>query len=476
MAQKTPVTAALLDQFGPTVVLTEAEAKAAYTLDWRGKYPSDALAVVRPDSTAMVADVVRLCARHDVAITPQGGNTGLVGGSVPTQPRREIVLSLERMSAVEDVDAVGNTMLVQTGCILAHAQQAAEAEDRLFPLSLGAEGTCRIGGNLSTNAGGINVLKYGNMRDLVLGLEVVLADGQVWNGLNRLRKDNTGYDLKHLFIGAEGSLGIVTRAVLKLFPRPRDRVTLWLACADPAQCLAILNAFRGRLGEAVMAGEIMPRIAVEQALSLIEGLRPPMPDTPPWSLLLEVGVFDEHGQISETIDAIVQDCTAAGLVQDGVIAQTSEQARALWQIREGVPEAETRAGPSIKHDVSVPVAMIPALIEEGTALLERLYPGSRPVPFGHLGDGNLHFNLCAPAKAVGDPEREAHFLAAWGEINAAFHDLVGSMGGSISAEHGIGQLKKDELARTADPVGLALMRQLKATLDPENRFNPGKLI
>ena len=235
MAQKTPVTAALLDQFGPTVVLTEAEAKAAYTLDWRGKYPSDALAVVRPDSTAMVADVVRLCARHDVAITPQGGNTGLVGGSVPTQPRREIVLSLERMSAVEDVDAVGNTMLVQTGCILAHAQQAAEAEDRLFPLSLGAEGTCRIGGNLSTNAGGINVLKYGNMRDLVLGLEVVLADGQVWNGLNRLRKENTGYDLKHLFIGAEGSLGIVTRAVLKLFPRPRDRVTL-LARADPAQC------------------------------------------------------------------------------------------------------------------------------------------------------------------------------------------------------------------------------------------------
>ena len=476
MAQTPTVTAALLDQFGPTAVLTDAEAKAAYTLDWRGKYPSDALAVVRPDSTAMVADVVRLCAKHDVAITPQGGNTGLVGGSVPTQPRREIVLSLERMNAVEDVDAVGNTMLVQTGCILAHAQQAAEAEDRLFPLSLGAEGTCRIGGNLSTNAGGINVLKYGNMRDLVLGLEVVLADGRVWNGLNRLRKDNTGYDLKHLFIGAEGSLGIITRAVLKLFPRPRDRVTLWLACADPAQCLATLNAFRGRLGEAVMAGEIMPRIAVEQALGLIEGLRPPMPVTPPWSLLLEVGVFDERGQISETIDAILQDCMAAGLVQDGVIAQTSEQARALWQIREGVPEAETRAGPSIKHDVSVPVAMIPALIEEGTALLERLYPGSRPVPFGHLGDGNLHFNLCAPAEAMGDPEREAHFLAAWGEINAAFHDLVGSMGGSISAEHGIGQLKKDELVRTADPVGLALMRQLKATLDPENRFNPGKLL
>ncbi|MEC8275963.1 MAG: FAD-binding oxidoreductase, partial [Pseudomonadota bacterium] len=216
MAQTPTVTAALLDQFGPTVVLTDTDAKAGYTLDWRGKYPSDALAVVRPDSTAMVAEVVRLCARHDVAMTPQGGNTGLVGGSVPTQPRREIVLSLERMNAVEDVDAVGNTMLVQTGCILAHAQQAAEAEDRLFPLSLGAEGTCRIGGNLSTNAGGINVLKYGNMRDLVLGLEVVLADGQVWNGLNRLRKDNTGYDLKHLFIGAEGSLGIITRAVLKL--------------------------------------------------------------------------------------------------------------------------------------------------------------------------------------------------------------------------------------------------------------------
>ncbi len=466
----------LVQRLGPAAVLTDPDAKAAYTLDWRKKYPSDALAVVRPDSTDLVAEAVKVCARHGVSITPQSGNTGLVGGSVPTQPSREIVLSLDRMGAVEDVDPVGNTMLVQTGCILAHAQQAAEAEDRLFPLSLGAEGTCRIGGNLSTNAGGINVLKYGNMRDLVLGLEVVLADGRIWNGLNRLRKDNTGYDLKNLFIGAEGSLGIITRAVLKLFPRPRDRVTLWLACASPAACLAALNAFRGQLGEAVMAGEIMPRIAVEQALSLISGLRPPLPMTPPWSLLLEVGVFDERGQINETVDALLNDALQAGIVQDGVIAQTSDQARALWQIREGVPEAETRAGPSIKHDISVPVAQIPALIEQGSALLESLYPGSRPVPFGHLGDGNLHFNLCPPVASIGDPEREAHFLAAWSNINAAFHDLVGSMGGSISAEHGIGQLKRAELARTADPVGLSLMRQLKATLDPDNRFNPGKLL
>jgi len=348
------------------------------------------------------------------------------------------------------------------------AEQAHQAGEVDAVKALLAESRQVLGGRVTLGTGGCQ------RTDVVFKADNGVHTTE--NGLNRLRKDNTGYDLKHLFIGAEGSLGIITRAVLKLFPRSRDRVTLWLACADPAQCLETLNAFRGRLGEAVMAGEIMPRIAVEQALSLIDGLRAPMPVTPPWSLLLEVGVFDERGQISETIDSILQDCMAAGLVQDGVIAQTSEQACALWQIREGVPEAETRAGPSIKHDVSVPVAMIPTLIEEGTALLERLYPGSRPVPFGHLGDGNLHFNLCAPAEAMGDPAREAHFLAAWGEINAAFHDLVRSMGGSISAEHGIGQLKKDELVRTADPVGLALMRQLKATLDPESRFNPGKLL
>ena len=451
MAQTPPATAALLDQFGPKAVLTDADAKAAYTLDWRGKYPSDALAVVRPDSTAMVADVVRLCAKHDVAITPQGGNTGLVGGSVPTQPRREIVLSLDRMNAVEDVDAVGNTMLVQTGCILAHAQQAAEAEDRLFPLSLGAEGTCRIGGNLSTNAGGINVLKYGNMRDLVLGLEVVLADGRVWNGLNRLRKDNTGYDLKHLFIGAEGSLGIITRAVLKLFPRPRDRVTLWLACADPAQCLATLNAFRGRLGEAVMAGEIMPRIAVEQALSLIEGLRAAYAGHAALVTAARsrgvrrarsdqrdhrrhlAGLHDRRAGTGRR-DRADRRASARAVADPRGRAGGGNPRRAVDQARRLRPRCYDPDADRGRHGAAR--TSLPGQSARARRPPWRWQPALQPV---------------CPAEAMGDPAREAHFLAAWGEINAAFHDLVGSMGGSISAEHGIGQLKKDELVRDGGP-------------------------
>ncbi len=461
---------------GLSGLITDAERLAPYTREWRGKYLSGALAAVRPASTEEVSAVVRLCGEHGVAITPQGGNTGLVGGSVPVDPKREIVLSLDRMAQVEDVDAAGNTMLVQAGCILADAQAAAETVDRLFPLSLGAEGTCRIGGNLSTNAGGINVIRYGNMRDLVLGLEVVLADGRVWNGLNRLRKDNTGYDLKHLFMGAEGTLGIITRAVLKLFPRPKERVTAWLACETPSQCLEALNRLRARLGDAVLAGEIIPAIAVDQCLAQIPDTRPPLTPSPPWSLLVEVGVFDEADAVRATVDQVLEGALEDGVLYDGTVAQSLDQAAAFWKIREGLPEAEVKTGPSIKHDVSVPVNAVPELIERGSALLVELYPGARPVPFGHLGDGNLHFNLCAPSEAIGDTAAEAAFLAAWDRINQRFHDLVAELGGSISAEHGIGRLKKDELARTADPVGLDLMRTLKDALDPDGLLNPGKIL
>jgi D-lactate dehydrogenase (cytochrome) len=355
------------------------------------------------------------------------------------------------------------------------AQQAAAKVDRIFPLSLGAEGSCRIGGNLSTNAGGINVIRYGNMRDLVLGLEVVLADGRIWNGMNRLRKDNTGYDLKHLFIGAEGTLGIITRAVLKTFPRPKDRLTSWLACSKPADCLVVLNMLRDRLGDAIVAAEIIPAIALDQTLEQISGTKPPMTPSPAWSLLVEVGVFDEAGAVRDTLDAVLQEAVMDEVIYDGVIAQNLEQTGQFWRIREAIPEAETKAGPSIKHDVSVPVHRVAELIERGSRLLEELYPGARPVPFGHLGDGNLHFNLCAPLSALGDKAAEAEFLSAWGAINQAFHDLVQEMGGSISAEHGIGQLKKDELARTADAVGLDLMQAIKTALDPNNLLNPGKI-
>lgn len=460
---------------GDTGVVTEELALERYTREWRGKYLSGAIAAVRPSNTQQVSEVVKLCAANGISITPQGGNTGLVGGSIPIEPAREIVLSLDRMNAVEDVDPDGNTMLVQAGCILAEAQAAAEQCDRLFPLSLGAEGSCRIGGNLSTNAGGINVIRYGNTRDLVLGLEVVLADGRIWNGMNRLRKDNTGYDLKQLFVGSEGTLGIITRAVLKIFPRPKDRLTAWLACESPKACLEALNMMRERLGDAIIAGEIIPAIALEQTLQHIEDTSAPINPIPPWSLLIEVGVFDEAGAIRDTLDYVLQEAVGREVLYDGTIAQNMTQAAQFWRIREAIPEAEAKSGPSIKHDVSVPVHRVAELIERGSALLEELYPGSRPVPFGHLGDGNLHFNLCAPTEAVGDPAAEADFLNAWSRINMAFHDLVREMNGSISAEHGIGQLKKDELARTADKVGISLMQTIKAALDPQNIFNRGKI-
>lgn len=460
---------------GQAGLVSDADSQSRYTRDWRGKYKSGALAVVRPASTNEVSQVVKACAQHGIAITPQGGNTGLVGGSVPAEPSREIVISLDRMNAIEDMDPDGNTMVVQAGCILADAQTAAERANRLFPLSLGAEGTCMIGGNLSTNAGGINVIRYGNMRDLVLGLEVVLADGRVWNGMNRLRKDNTGYDLKHLFIGAEGTLGIITRAVLKTFPRPSDRVTAWLACDSPERCLDALNMLRERLGDAILASEIIPAIALDQTLQQIPGTKPPLSPSPPWSLLIEVGVFDEARAVRDTVDGVLQDAVIEGVIYDGVVAQNIAQAAAFWKLREGIPEAEVKSGPSIKHDVSVPVHRVAELIERGTALLHRLSPGARPVPFGHLGDGNLHFNLSAPAEAVGDPQAEAAFLADWDDINRAFHDLVQEMGGSISAEHGIGRLKKSELARTADGVGLDVMRSVKTALDPNGVLNPGKI-
>ena len=460
---------------GQKGVVTEDEALNRYTREWRGKYLSGAIAAVRPANTQEVSDIVKLCSAHGISITPQGGNTGLVGGSVPIDPTHEIVLSLDRMNAVEDVDPNGNTMVVQAGCILAAVQAAAEESERLFPLSLGAEGSCRIGGNLSTNAGGINVIRYGNTRDLVLGLEVVLADGRIWNGMNRLRKDNTGYDLKQLFIGSEGTLGIITRAVLKIFPRPTERLTAWVACESPSACLDALNMMRRRLGDAIIAGEIIPAIALEQTLREIPGTTAPITPSPAWSLLIEVGVFDEAGAIRDTLDYVLQEALSTNVIYDGIVAQNLAQANQFWRIREAIPEAEAKSGPSIKHDVSVPVHRVAELIERGSALLKELYPGARPVPFGHLGDGNLHFNLCAPSDAVGDPKAEADFLDAWSRINMEFHDLVREMNGSISAEHGIGQLKKDELARTADGVGLSLMQTVKSALDPKHTLNPGKI-
>ena len=446
-----------------------------YVNDWRGQYKGQAAAILKPINTEEVSAILRFAHKNNVDVVPQGGNTSLCGAATPDNSGRSIIISLEKMNNIRQFNKAAQTITVESGMVLSQIHEIVENENLFFPLSLGAKGSCMIGGNLSTNAGGINVIRYGNMRDLVLGLEVVLADGRVWNGMNRLRKDNTGYDLKHLFIGAEGTLGIITRAVLKTFPRPKDRLTSWLACTKPADCLVVLNMLRDRLGDAIVAAEIIPAIALDQTLEQISGTKPPMTPAPAWSLLVEGGVFDEAGAVRDTLDAVLQEAVMDEVIYDGVIAQNLEQTGQFWRIREAIPEAETKAGPSIKHDVSVPVHRVAELIERGSRLLEELYPGARPVPFGHLGDGNLHFNLCAPLSALGDKAAEAEFLSAWGAINQAFHDLVQEMGGSISAEHGIGQLKKDELARTADAVGLDLMQAIKTALDPNNLLNPGKI-
>ena len=396
-------------------------ALAPFVADQRGRYRGRTPFVVRPADTAEVAAVVRLCAAARVPMVPQGGNTGLVGGSIPFEAGEEVVISLGRMNKVRDLDAANFTITVEAGCILQQVQAAAEAVERLFPLSLGAEGTCQIGGNLSTNAGGVHVLRYGNTRDLTLGLEVVLPDGQVWDGLRGLRKDNTGYDLKQLFVGGEGSLGIITAAVLKLFPRPRRTAVAFVGLAEVEAALALLGRCREASGDGLTAFELIPRLGLDFAL--------------------------KH------------------------VARNEAQARSFWHIREAIVEAQKHEGGSIKHDVSVPVSAVPALLAQALPLVEKMLPGVRPIPFGHLGDGNIHLNLSQPEG--GD---RAAFLARWDEVNHAVHDLVQALGGSISAEHGLGRMKRDEAAARKPAVEVAMMRAVKRALDPHNLMNPGKVV
>jgi FAD/FMN-containing dehydrogenase len=399
---------------------------------------------------------------------PQGGNTGLVGGQIPHHG--EILVSLTRLDRIRDIDAASHTMTCEAGVVLAKAQEAAAGVDRLFPLSLGAEGSCTIGGNLSTNAGGTGALAYGVARDLVLGLEVVLADGRVWNGLNKLKKDNTGYDLKHLFMGAEGTLGIITAAVLKLFPRPRSVETAFLGVPSPRAALKFLNLVQERTGGAATSFELIARIAIEFALRHGHGLRDPLPGPHPWYVLLELSSPEREG-----LRAVLEDLLAAGaeagLIEDATVADSIERRNALWRLREVLPETQKPEGGSIKHDISVPVAAVPEFLDEASATAQRLIPGSRPVPFGHLGDGNIHFNITQPVGAD-----TAAYLARWYEMNACVHAVVKKYGGSISAEHGIGTMKRDLLPDVKDPVALDLMRTLKRTLDPKNILNPGKVL
>ncbi len=461
----------LTEIVGAAGVLTEPADMAPFLVDERARYRGATPAVVRPSTTEEVARVVALCAAEKIPIVPQGGNTGLCGGATPHPGGRELVVSLARLNRVREVDPLNYTITVEAGVILADVQKAAAEADRLFPLSLGGEGTARIGGNLSTNAGGTGVLRYGNARDLALGLEVVLPDGRVWDGLSALRKDNTGYDLKHLFIGAEGTLGIITAAVLKLFPRPHAVETALVALDDPAAAVALLARARAATGDRVTAFELILRLPFELVLAEIPGTRDPFAGRHPCYVLAELsagaGEDDVRGQMESLLAGAMED----GLVRDAVIAESGAQAADFWKLRETIPEAQKLDGASIKHDISVPVSRIPGFMEAAAAAAEAAVDGVRVCAFGHVGDGNLHFNMNQPVG--GDP---AAFLEREDELNTIVHDAASRHGGSISAEHGIGQLKREALIHYKPAVAIELMRRIKAALDPDNLMNPGKVL
>ena len=444
---------------------------APYLTDFRRLYQGSASLVLLPRSVDEVARILQICNRDEVAVVPHGGNTSYCGGATPDDTGAQIVLSLCRLNRVRRVDAADYSMIVEAGCTLAEAQAAARDADRLFPLSLGSEGTAQIGGNLSTNAGGTAVLRYGMMRDLVLGLEVVLADGRVLAGLKSLRKDNTGYDVKSLFVGAEGTLGIITAACLKLFPQPADTATALAGIDSPRHALDLLARLRTAAGDQVTSFELMPRLAVELTVKHVPGVADPLGQNTPWYLLIELSSPNPQQGLLTLLTATLEDAAAAGTIRDAMFANSMAQAQAMWKLRESVPEAQRRHGASLKHDVSVPVSAIPALIEEGSALVRRLAPEGEVVSYGHAGDGNLHFNVSQR------PDADIKsFIARGPVLELAMFDLVESLGGSISAEHGIGRLKAAEFARRADPVELAVMHELKRALDPKGIMNPGKVL
>lgn len=441
--------------------------------DERGLWQGRAAMLVRPASTAEVAAVVSICHEHGLPIVPQGGNTGLVGGSVPDMSFAGIVLALSRMNRVRAVDPVNNTITVEAGCILAEIQKAAAEQNRLFPLSLGAEGTCQIGGNLSTNAGGTAVLRYGNMRELMLGLEVVLPSGEIWDGLRGLRKDNTGYALRHLFVGAEGTLGVITAAVLKLFPLPRDRQTAFAAVPTPDAAVALLNRLQDATGEAVTGYELIGRLPLEMVLRNIAGTGDPFGTRVfPQYVLIELSGQGAEGTLRAPLEETLAQAQADGLVLDAAFASSTAQARQFWKLRDSISEAQKPEGDSIKHDVAVPVSRVAEFIARAGAAAEAALGGVRIVAFGHVGDGNIHFNLTQPLRGW---TREA-FLGEWERMQRIVHDIVMEMNGSFSAEHGIGRLKMGELVRYRPPVELALMKSLKATLDPKGIMNPGRVV
>jgi FAD/FMN-containing dehydrogenase len=453
---------------GAAQVLTAPFDFAPYCTDWRGRYTGQPLCVVKPGTAEEVAAVVQTCAAAGIAIVPQGGNTGLCGGATPVGG--EVLVSLTRLNRVRAIDTDNNTLTVEAGCTLSAVQEAAASAGRLFPLSLAAEGTATIGGNLATNAGGVQVLRYGNARELCLGLEVVLPDGRLWNGLRSLRKDNTGYDLKHLFIGAEGTLGLITAAVLKLYSRPRQVATAWATVATPAEAVALLTRLREKIGGRATAFELVGRPALELVLRHIPGSRDPLATRSDWQVLIELSdtmESDLDAPLEDTLGAAIE----AGEATDAVIAKNESQAQALWQLRENISEAQKIEGLSIKHDISVPVSRLAEFITRADAALARAFPGVRIVCFGHLGDGNLHYNQSKPFA-----QDNAAFIAQTDAVNRIVHDLAHELGGSISAEHGLGQLKRKEILRYKSTVEMDMMHAIKLALDPHQLMNPGKIL
>lgn len=454
---------------GARYCIDQPDALEPYLTEWRGLYHGTSELALRPGSTEEVAAIVKICAETRTALVPQGGNTSLCGGAVAD--RGTVLLSLSRLNRVREIDPLNFSLTVEAGATLARVQQEAAEHALFYPLSLASEGTCQIGGTLSTNAGGTNVLRYGNARDLVLGLEVVLPDGSLVDGLKGLRKDNTGYRWSDLFIGAEGTLGLITAAVLRLFPAPKDRTSAFVAVPSPSEAVALLGHLRSNVGEAVTTFELMNRLSLDMVLAHKPGARDPLGDPSPWYVLVELASTIKDGNLRDALERSLAGALDRGIVTDAAIAASDTQATSFHQLREAVSDAQKPEGGSIKHDVSVRISRVPDLIERATAAVEQALRGIRVVAFGHVGDGNIHFNLSQPVGAD-----SAAYLARWAEFNRIVHDIVADLGGSFSAEHGIGKLKIDEMERYKTHEELALMRRIKQAIDPAGIMNPGKIL
>ncbi len=479
MNLRTELLCALHDAVGTAHVLTEGDL-SNYELDWRKRYRGKALAVVRPGNVNEVAAVVKACGSHNTGLVVQGGNTGLVGASVPDATGTQVLLSLTRLNQIRELDAANMTITVEAGCILQTVQEAAAAASLLFPLSLAAEGSCTVGGNLATNAGGTQVLRFGNARDLCLGLEVVTASGEVWQGLSGLRKDNTGYSLRDLYIGSEGTLGVITAATLKLFPQPAASMTALASAPTLEAAVRLLQLAQARLGAGLTGFEVMSRVAIDLVQSEFPQLKQPLPASP-WWLLLEQADTESASHARGLFEGLLEQALTAELITDAAVAESLEQSKAMWHLRESIPLAQAQRGINIKHDVSLPVSRIADFVAHTDAALKLRFPGVAIVNFGHLGDGNLHYNVQPPfesdlTKDENSAKTSAFLGAHEAAVNALVYDAVSAHGGSISAEHGIGSLKREALVQHKSPVALALMRSLKAALDPKGIMNPGRLL